>query len=334
MTSRRPYTAIDNAMSAWTRFWFRPESTITLGLVRIFFGAVIFLWVLSLLPDLLNWLGPEGITPQVPDSPYTWSVLYASNTAAAAYAVWAVTLLAALALTLGWHTRLAALIVFVGVMSVQRRQPWVFNSGDTLLRIETLFMVLAPAGSALSLDARRTTGSFWSVAERAPWTLRLFQVQCSIVYLVTFHDKITGVTWNEGTSISYALRLAEFQNFSVPHWVLVNGTLMNLAAWATLAVEFSLGTLIWKRKLRPWVILGGILLHLSIILTLAVSFFTWAIFVLYVAFIPVETATEWVGKFRARFGRREETPPDPEPARVEPAPAVDEVGEVEVTYKS
>ncbi|WP_163572645.1 HTTM domain-containing protein [Fodinicola feengrottensis] len=233
------------------------------------------MWALTLLPELGPLLGPHGVLAQ-PDrgGPLAWSVLSVFNTDTAVILVWgAVLLIAAAALTLGWHSRLAALIVFIAIMSIERRQPWIFNAGDGMMRIESLFLLLAPSGAALSLDQRRTTGSFFNAQERAPWALRLFQIQLSIVYLATVWDKVRGDTWNAGTAVSYSLRIVDLQNFVVPDWLTLNAPLMNLAAWGTLLVELSLGLFVWSRRARPWVLTAGVILHISILVTIAVGFF-------------------------------------------------------------
>jgi HTTM domain len=220
-------------------------------------------------------------------------------------------LVAALALTVGWHTRLAALAVFVVMLSFQRRDIFVFNSGDVVLRIEALYLALAPAGAALSLDRRRTAGSFWDAQVRAPWGLRLMQVQLSIIYLTTVHDKLTGTTWNEGTAVSYALRLTDLQAFALPDWLTTNAVLMNFATWGTLVLELSLGVLVWNRRLRPWVLGAGIVMHMIFLLTLAVAFFSFAMYVLYLSFVPEDTARRWVDRVRVRLaaGTAVDTPP-------------------------
>jgi len=133
--------------------------------------------------------------------------------------------------------------------------------------------------------------------------------------------KLSGVTWNEGTAVSYALRLPDLRNFPVPHWLANNALLMNAATWGTLVVETAIGLLVWNRRLRPWVLATGVLLHLSILLTLAVGFFSWTVWILYLAFVPPEVAQRWVA--RARLRRR----PSHQPAEDGGASEVGEAAE-------
>lgn len=288
----------------WNHFWFAPEAMTTLGLVRIVYGIVIVGWAMSLGPVLTPFFTRHGVQPAAPPIPHRWSLLFLWPGDLAVQVLWVVLLVAALALTVGWHSRIAALVVFVCVMSFQSRNPYILNTGDDLLRLEVLLLALAPCGAALSLDQRRTAGSFWNSQLRAPWALRLMQVQLSIIYLATVWAKLRGETWNNGTAVSYALRFENQHNFAVPDWVTMNPLLMNGATWGTLALELALGILVWNRRIRPWLLAAGVTLHMSILATLAVAFFSFAMFVLYLAFTPADTAQRWVDRVRGHRGRQ------------------------------
>ena len=195
---------------AWERFWFAPASTSTLGVVRIFFGLLMTAWTLSLLPSLLDMFGEDGILPEQSGGDGIWTLLDLEGSDAAVIALWAALLLASVSLTLGFHSRLAALLVFAGLISFERRNPFVFNGGDLLLRTTAFYLMLAPSGPALSLDRlRRARDKFWEFPLRAPWALRLIDIQLSIVYVSTVWDKVQGQTWNNGTAVSYALRIED-----------------------------------------------------------------------------------------------------------------------------
>ncbi|KAA0019507.1 hypothetical protein FOY51_22545 [Antrihabitans cavernicola] len=269
-----------------------------LGIVRIAFGILVVAWSFSLLPNMLDLFGPDGVAPAPESIRYGWGLLHVWNNDTAVWIVWALLLVGGIALTLGWRSRVAALLVFVCILSFQRRDVWVFNSGDFLLRIEAFFLVLAPSGAALSLDRLRTAGSFWSAQVRSPWVIRLLQIQVSIIYLDTVRDKLAGTTWTGGTAVSYALRLIDLNNFPTPTWLSMSPLIVNVATWGTLLIELALGVLVWNRKLRPWVLAAGVILHLLIMVSLVVAFFSLAVFVLYLAFIPPETAQGWIDRRR------------------------------------
>ncbi|MDT5053917.1 MAG: hypothetical protein QOF66_2283 [Mycobacterium sp.] len=274
---------------AWQTFWFRPEPAYTLGLIRIAFGALMVAWTVSLLPNLDDLFGEHGVMPRQPSIAFQWGVFEIWTSNHALLIGWAVLLVSAIALTVGWHSRLAALAVFVLVVSFTYRDPWVFNSGDSLVHVEALILALAPSGAALSLDRRRSAGRFWSAQLRAPWTIRLLQIQLSLIYLSTVRAKMSGHAWPEGTAVSYALRLQDMLIVPTPHWFTTNALLMNAATWGTLVLELSIGILVWNRRLRPWVLAAGVVMHTLIMMTIGVGFFAPAMFVLYLAFLPAGT---------------------------------------------
>lgn len=292
---------------AWERFWFKPQATSPLALVRITAGIVSFGWGLALLPDLFTFYSNDGIVPVQPEEQGegVWGLLGIFPSDAALVAVYVALLVGSVALALGCFSRVAALVVLVGLLSFARRDVYVLNSGDGLLRNLVLFLVLAPGGESLSLDrwrrCRRTGESFWDFPERAPWALRLLQIQLSVLYVSTVWTKVRGINWNDGTAVSYANRLDDLARFPLPSFMTDSVMVSNVLTFGTLAVELSLGILIWNRVLRPYVIALGVGLHAGIDYSIRVGFFSYAIFACYVAFIPPETASRAILATRDRL---------------------------------
>ncbi len=155
-----------------------------------------------------------------------------------------------------------------------------------LIRLLAFYLMLAPAGVALSLDRRRLAPErFWEFPRRAPWALRLMQVQLSILYLAGLWIKLQGTTWNDGTAVSYAMRISDLTRFPLPGFLIHSALLSNLMTYGTLAIEFSVPILIWNRRLRPWVMLAGVSLHLGIEYSIRVGFFSLAMLTLYLSFL-------------------------------------------------
>jgi hypothetical protein len=288
---------------AWERFWFAPESTSTLAVVRAVWGFTTFWWTLSCIPDLKDFFSSSGVLPDAPRLPAgAWGVLGIFPSDAVLTGLLFAMLVASLCVMVGYHTRLATAIVFVGLLSLERRDPFVFNSGDVLLRVEGFYLLLAPAGAALSYDARFRAHQAWEFPRRAPWALRLIQVQFSVVYLSTVWAKLRGVHWNDGTAASYALRLTDLERFPVPHLFASSAIVSNLVTYGTLAIELSVGLLVWNRKLRPWVLMAGLGLHLGIEYAIRVGFFTLALCVAYLAWVPPQTMDRVLVRLRDGLG--------------------------------
>jgi hypothetical protein len=299
--------ARDRVRTGWNTFWFGPEPTSTIAVVRIVFGFVATLWTLSQAPTLLTFYGPDGVVPAVPVlGTGAWSVLHVSTSAPVVIGLWVATLVGAVGVTVGLGTRAATVLLFVGVMSFGRRDPHVLNAGDQLLRMMAFYLIFSPAGDALSLDRwRRARNTFWEFPLRAPWVLRLMQIQLSVIYLATVWAKSGGERWRDGTAVSYVLRIGDYLRFPTPRFLADSVVLSELLTYGTLLVELALGVLVWNRTLRPWVLALGVSLHLAIAYSIMVGFFTLLMLTMYLTFLPPEAASRLVLSVRRRWCRGE-----------------------------
>jgi hypothetical protein len=301
--------------SSWSRFWFEPQDTTTLGIFRIAFGLLATLWTLSQLPDLFTFYGPDGVLPVPrPLESAQWGLLNLVTSVPAVSVVWLATLLGGVALVVGTRSRLAAVVVFLGMLTLERRNAYVLNNGDDLLRYMAFFLMLAPSGAALSLDRWRTDREhFWTAPLRAPFALRLLQIQLSLIYISTVWAKIQGDTWRNGTAVAFAMRVQDITRFPPPDGLIDSPLISEWFTFGTLALELCLGIFVWNRKARPWVLGLGVLMHLSIEISVMVGFFSLGMLCLYLVFLPPETAARLVDRVRGRFPIRRNQASDPSP---------------------
>ena len=288
----------------WNRFWFSPVSTATVAVYRIVYGIVLLAWSVAIAPNALAFFSRTGILPDHPPTGARWGPLSWFGSDTAVVAVVLLLVVAAICIIAGFRTRIACAVAFVGLIALTRRNPFVFNSGDALLRNISLFMLAAPCGAALSVDAwRRGRDAFWNFPRRAPWAQRLIQIQISMVYLFTFWAKMRGTQWRAGTAVAESMRVGDIARIHIPY-VLTNSLFVaHLMTWGTLVVEASLAILIWNRRLRPYVIVAGIALHLFIEATFALGFFSTVMITSYITFTPENAMERWVAGVRARLRR-------------------------------
>jgi Vitamin K-dependent gamma-carboxylase len=294
----------------WERFWFAPQSTAPLAALRIAFALIVLAWAVSLSNGLFTFFSSDGLLTRQPrlDSiiyPGAWGLLGTFTSKSALVAVYVALLAAAFLLLIGLLTRGAALVVFLCLLMLMRRDPWVLNSGDILIRVLAFYVMIAPTGAALSVDrwvrTRRSGGAWLAFPLRSGWTLRLLQVQLSLIYLSAFWDKTGGETWRAGTAVSYAFRIGDLHRFPLPHWLLTSPDASTLMTYATLVVEFGLGFLVWNRVLRPWFLLAGVALHLGIDYTTRVGFFSYGVIALYLVFVPADRIEQIAYAIRRRL---------------------------------
>jgi hypothetical protein len=287
---------VTSTVSRWNQFWFEPQATSSLALFRIAFGLVTVCWTVSLIPNALTFYGPDGILPSPPTrQPYEWSLLFWFSDPIVVIAVVALTLVAAIAVTIGAFTRTASVVLAIGMMCLEQRNTFTMNAGDSVIRAFAFLLVLTPAGVALSVDRfRKARERFWEFPARAPWGLRLIQIQMSVGYLAAVWQKSGGETWRDESAVSDALRMEDIARLPTPEFITQSATLTGALTLGTLFIEFSLGVLVWNRTLRPWVLIFGVLFHLGINWSIMVGFFSWVMIASYASFVPPETATRWV----------------------------------------
>jgi hypothetical protein len=267
-------------IAAWKRWAFDPVDTAPMAALRIACGLLTIGWTLSLLPDAQAFLARDGLTAHASTGSAGWWTLPLGSP----YGALALLLAASVALLVGWHTRLASLVVAVLLIAVQRRDVYVLNSGDLLLRELALYLVVMPAGEVWSLDARRRTARL-----RAPWGLRLLQLQVSALYLFSVTAKLHGTSWQNGTAVGKALQLDDLQRLVLPHALAASVTVSALFTYGTLVVEALLVLGLWFPRTRWYAIAGGVAIHLGIEATLLIGWFSLTVISCYLAFVPAAT---------------------------------------------
>jgi hypothetical protein len=109
------------------------------------------------------------------------------------------------ALLLGYHTRLATIVSWVLLVSLQNRNPFIGQGGDDLLRMLLFWGIFLPWGRVWSRDAR---------GKPAPEQLEYFSpatvayvVQLALLYWCTALLKSGGEWTQDGTALYYAFSL-------------------------------------------------------------------------------------------------------------------------------
>lgn len=287
----------------WNEFFFEPQSPVPIALFRILYGTVIMGNLLLWRPDWLAWYGVHAwirlATIRQVEPGWRLSVFSVMPQSEPwVEALFWVFLLFAVLLTTGFLTRTSSLAVFLCLTSIHQRDLFILHSGDTFLRVAGFFLIFAPAGAAFSVDRLmriRKGKEGPQIAPRSPWAQRMIQFELALVYFVAFWWKSMGATWVNGTALYYVSHLNEIQRFPVPVWF-QNPVLMKLGSWLTLALEFSLGVLIWFRELRYPLLLLGVFFHVFLEYWLNVPMFQWDVLTAYVLFIdPADLTRAWVG---------------------------------------
>jgi hypothetical protein len=283
---------LKGAIRAWNDFFFLEQSPVPIALFRILYSLAVISTLILLRPDWMNWYGVHGwvslSTAQKlePGLRLNLFSLFPQSDAWVEVLFWT-SLCSALLLAIGFLTGINSVLLFVCLFSIQQRNLYITHGGDTFLRLAGFFLIFAPAGAALSLDRlvrMRQGGESRELQPYSPWAQRMIQLQLSVLYFVTFLTKIKGAPWLQGTALFYIYHLDQLKRFSLPS-CFFQPLVFKLGSWSALALEFSLGVLIWVKELRYYILALGVLFHLWLEYSLNVPLFQWDILTAYVLFV-------------------------------------------------
>ncbi|WP_434592699.1 HTTM domain-containing protein [Streptomyces sp. A5-4] len=134
------------------------------AVVRIGFSVTWLLFLLSEIPHRRELYGPDGswgwdMAQQLIASNHAFTVLMWSESALWFELVYALALLSALLLLLGWRTRTMSVLFMIGVLSLQNRSIFMGDGGDNIVHLMAIYLVFTRCGQVWSLDARRAADS-------------------------------------------------------------------------------------------------------------------------------------------------------------------------------
>lgn len=197
--------------------------------------------------------------------------------------------LAAVALLVGYRTRLATALSWFLLLSLHIRNPVVLNSGDTLLLLLLFWSLFLPLGRFFSLDAHRINhqrpqSTILSVATFA------ILLQVCFIYWFSVFLKTDPVWRTDYTAVFYALSLDRLTT-PLGLWLLeASPTLLQGLTQATLWLEY-LGPILvffpilpgFFRTVVPLLFIG---FHVGLALHLTLGIFPWVCIGGWLLFLP------------------------------------------------
>lgn len=279
-------------VSGWNNFFYSTTDGSALCVFRIIFGLCLFINGISLVEDFHAWfgIGDEALVPLFDSFTFYREFRinifkWLSPTETSAWFVLWLYILTSIFVMIGFKTRIATIINFILLVSIQNRNYAILNSGDTLMRCMLFLMMFAPTYVKYSVDAYlRNKLDLPYNSEVCILPIRLMQLQFSLVYLATTLFKLKGIDWVDGTAVYYTSRLVNFQRVVLP-FVFDYPALIKFSTWSALFIEFAMGSLVWIKELRVWVLLAGIFLHLAIEVSMSIGFFEWVMVAAYIIFL-------------------------------------------------
>ena len=252
----------------------------SLAAFRIAMAVIVLIDLTGKVPNLTAFFTDEGLLPRrallAELRPWSISLNLMSGTFVVQSFLFGVAFLAALAMLVGYRTRPATIVVWIMVLSIQWRNPFLLHAADELLRVVLFWSMFLPLGARWSVDrwkhptAMRISNRFVSAGVAG-----LF-LQIAFVYWFAVILK-SGREWRiDGTALYYALSSDELISPTGTYLLHFPG-LLKVLTYATLAVEviapILLFSIFYKGPLRTAGVALIMSLHFGILVTMNIGYF-------------------------------------------------------------
>jgi hypothetical protein len=221
----------------------------SLALFRIVLGLYILMDLARRAVDLTAHYTDAGVLPRANLRPMgRWMIPLHTSSGGLTLQVclFAAAAVVAIAFTVGYRTRLAALLSWTMLLSLQHRNHLILSGGDGLLRIMLFWSIFLPLGQWWSLDRLRGRVSF-PAARRGSLVFSAgvagFLVQIASVYFFTGLLKAESAVWREGVAV-YQTLLADHTSTALGTHLLQYPQLLRFLTYSTLVWE-SVGPLLF-----------------------------------------------------------------------------------------
>jgi predicted DCC family thiol-disulfide oxidoreductase YuxK len=266
----------------------------SLALFRMAMGSVLLFNLVGLLGELDDFFSDRGVLPrdvllsQFSD-PWAFSVHLMSGQWAVQLVIFFVAIVFAIALILGYRTRLSTIVSWFLLCSMQVRNPFILHGGDDLLRLLLFWSMFAPLGSALSLDRALNPNAPKPDPLHLSFGSLALMLQLCVMYLMTAVLKFAPEWRTEGSAIYYALSLDQFAT-GFGRALLQFPWLCRTLTFATVVFEFLGPILAFCPAVGGGVRLLMVVLfigfHTGLGLTLYLGIFPWICAAAWLMFVP------------------------------------------------
>jgi len=168
----------------------------------------------------------------------------------------------AIGLLLGWFTRVWAILTWaLHYVLLSTITTFVYGV-DIFLHISMFYLMVMPAGKALSLDVRQgrvSSEPSWSVT----LSIRVLQIHMCLAYLSAGFEKMLAADWWNGNVLWRSLVQPEFRQYDLIFladypWI------AKILSWFTMIIETGYFIGMYIPKVRVLWLTGIIMLHLGI----------------------------------------------------------------------
>ncbi len=282
----------------------------SLALFRVAIGGILLFDLVGRLPELEAFYTDHGVLPRDVllgqfGEPWAISIHLMSGQRAVQLVLFLVAIAFALSLTVGYWTRLSAVVSWFLVSSMQVRNPFVLHGGDDVLRVLLFWSMFAPLGSWFSLDRALNPKTPKPDPLHLSFGSLALMLQLCAVYWCAAVLKLHPVWQTEGSAIYYALNLDQFAT-PFGRFLLEFPQLCRALTFATLIFELVGPVLAFCPAvgggIRLLIVLLFIGFHAGLGLSLYLGIFPWVCAAGWLMFLP---AVVWGAAEESRAAGRD-----------------------------
>lgn len=268
----------------------------TLAVFRIALATLLLVDLVQRASDLEAFYTDFGVLPRAAHAVLVgahgplWSLHTWTGSVPGQAALFVATGAGALALLLGWHTRVATALCWVLLVSLHNRNHLVNTGGDIVLRLLLLWSMFLPLGARLSLDRLRGAARGAPMSHVLSVASAALLLQVALIYPVSAIFKGREAPWQELTFLAQAMSVEGVatplgrQLLRFPDWLPVLAWLaLQLERWGVLLAFSPL----WTSQLRTVAVVVFAAFHLvGIGATFDIGLFPVVMTVAWIPFLP------------------------------------------------
>jgi hypothetical protein len=282
----------------WQPFFFSRLDARPLALFRILSGVLCVAMFLAIPPNWARFYDADGIislhSPGLNNTRVNsvWGLFYWTDGILPIETYWVLALVCSAAYLVGFQTRIATAGLWLIIMSMARRNPYIVNGEEMVLKMCLLYFVFIDLGAAYSVDA-------WLARRRGQprrtdvlaWPVRMMQINIALIYLISLPYKFAqDPGWITGDALHWTVA----SNTWGPHWwpwltLSYGGFFRKAITFGTVVVEAFFPLAVWFQITRrpALVVIAG--LHLGIAALIPnVTYFTLSMVCSFAAFLVKE----------------------------------------------
>lgn len=266
--------------------------TRALAVLRVSLALLILADLLMRARDIVAFYTDAGVFPRETQTeifaPAAFSLHTLSGSVAAQSFLFVVAAAFALALLVGYRTKLVLFVSLVLLLSLQARNYYVLNAGDRLLRTTMFFCLFLPLGRRWSVDAYRKDRhgeegdeNIFSVATA------VFLLHVVLVYTSNFLFKLhADGLWLTGDAVAHIMRMGRY-TVLFGDYVADYTVLLVAANWIWLALlGGSVALVLAANHARAAVVAAYSVAHFGMLLTMRLGLFPLVSVAVLLPFLP------------------------------------------------